>query len=82
LAEELESVVNETSAAPSAGAVLGFTPVGWAVAFSPLAFYSIFWIYREKINPRAKLSDFLFILAAIVVIGNILSILIFKRRFF
>jgi len=39
-------------------------------------------VYREKVNPKATISDFLFITAGIVIVGNILSILVFKIRLF
>ena len=48
----------------------------------PLIVYSLFSVYRAKVNPRVKISDFLFILAAAIIVGNILSIVIFKKRLF
>lgn len=49
---------------------------------APILLYGVFSIYREKVNPRAKLSDFLFIAAAAVIVLNILTILIFKIRLY
>ena len=45
----------------------------------PIIVYSLFSVYRAKVNPRVKVSDFLFILAAAVIVGNILSIAIFDQ---
>jgi len=52
------------------------------VLASPLLLYGLFTVYREKVNPKATISDFLFITAGIVIVGNILSILVFKIRLF
>jgi hypothetical protein len=58
-------------------------PVGEvAILLAPVILYSIFTVYRTAFNPRVKLSDFFFAVGTVVVIGNILSIVIFKIRFF
>ena len=49
---------------------------------APILLYGVFSLYREKVNPKAKLSDFLFIAVAAVIVLNILSILILKVRLF
>ncbi|KAK9833987.1 hypothetical protein WJX81_000967 [Elliptochloris bilobata] len=49
---------------------------------APLLLYGVFNLYRDKVNPAFKLTDFIFILAAIVIVLNILSILVFKVRIF
>ena len=49
---------------------------------APILLYGVFSLYREKFNPKAKLSDFLFIAVAAVIVLNILSILILKVRLF
>lgn len=41
------------AAAPS---IFGFTPLGLLISFSPVIVYGAFYLYREKINPRAKVS--------------------------
>lgn len=74
-----ESPVVETAQAASE---LGANPAGFALAFAPLGVYSLFWLYREKVNPRAKISDLLFFAAALVIFGNIFSILVFKKRIY
>lgn len=47
----------------------------------PIIVYSLslFTLYRAKVNTRVKVSDFFFILAALIIVGNILSIAAFKR---
>ena len=49
---------------------------------SPLLLYVGFYLYREKVNPKAKLSDLVYIAAAAVIVVNLLSILFFKVRLF
>ena len=41
-------------AAANKASILGFTPEGFALAFSPLLIYSVFFVYRATINPKAK----------------------------
>jgi drug/metabolite transporter (DMT)-like permease len=57
-------------------------PLGYAGTLLPVALYGTFYLYREKVNPRAKISDFLFIIGALVVLGNIVSMVVFKTRYF
>lgn len=52
------------------------------IVFSPLILYGIFVTYRAKLNPRATLTDFAFIVAAVIIVLNLLSILVFKIRLF
>ena len=42
------------AAAAAAPSVLGFTPLGLALSFSPLVIYGGFYLYRQNIIPRAK----------------------------
>ena len=57
-------------------------PGDYLILGLPIIVYGAFSLYRAKVNPRIKISDFLFILAAAVIVGNILSIVIFKKRIF
>ena len=83
VADEFETPASDAAAAASsAPGALGFTPLGLLLAFSPVVVYGMFYLYREKVNPRATISDLLFIIAAFVVIGNIFSIVVFKQRIF
>ena len=55
---------------------------GWFVLFSPLVGYAIFSLYRGRVNPNAKLSNFLYIVAGAAIFANAVSILVFKIRWF
>lgn len=50
----------------------------YAVALAPIALYGVFYLLRSTVYPKIKLGDYVFFLASTVVVGNILSILIFK----
>lgn len=76
LADEAVDVANQSSG------FLGFTNAGTLIAFSPTVVYSVFYLYRATVNPKAKLQDLLFIAAACVVVANIASIVIFKKRIY
>jgi hypothetical protein len=41
-----------------------------------------FNVYRDRVNPRAKISDFIFLVAGVAVIANLVSILAFRVRLF
>lgn len=49
---------------------------------APLLLYGGFSIYRDRVNPKAKLSDFLFVTAGLIIVLNLLSILFFKVRLY
>jgi len=48
------AMAEEVQAAASKQSIFGFTPEGFALAFSPLFVYSVFFVYRATINPKAK----------------------------
>jgi hypothetical protein len=77
-----EAAVVEATAAAGDPAATQASPLGYVVVFAPILLYGIFSLYRDKVNPRATISDFLFILAAIAVFANLISILAFKVRLF
>lgn len=52
LAEDLSA-----QAAPAQAGIFGFTPLGVAIGLGPAFVYSLFYLYREKVNPRAKVSN-------------------------
>lgn len=52
------------------------------LALAPLLLYSGFYIYREQVNKKAKIGDFVSIVAGAVIVANIVSILAFKVRLF
>lgn len=60
----------------------GLTNFEGLLIFAPVVLYGGFSLYRSKVDQRAKLSDFLFIAAAAVVVANIVSIIFFKRRLY
>jgi len=70
------------SAAQSATQASGFNAFETLIVLAPLLLYGIFSLYRSKLNPKAKLSDFFFAVGGVVVVANILSIIVFKKRFF
>jgi hypothetical protein len=70
------------AALDAAGDALVLSPSTAAIALSPVIAYGIFFLYREKVNPRATLGDGLFVIAALVILANIISILVFKIRLF
>ena len=49
---------------------------------APRAASTGFWVFRERVNPKATIGDFLYILATVAIVGNVVSILVFKTRFF
>lgn len=44
-----------------------------AVVLTPILLYGIFNVYRDKVNPRIKYSDFLFICAGVAVVANLVG---------
>ena len=68
----------EDSAAAAEG---GFDPSTLLVLL-PLVLYGIFNLYRQRLNPKASFQDFLFLAGTVVVFGNIISIVVFKVRWF
>ena len=77
-------VMDQAQKASAAGGAkaFGISPVELLILLTPIIFYGAFVLYRQKANPGAKFSDFLFIVAAFAVISNIISILFFKVRWF
>lgn len=58
------------------------SPIEILLVLSPILLYGVFSLYRSKVNPRAKLSDFSFIVVGLVIVANLVSIIVFKVRFF
>lgn len=82
MAEDTDAAAAVSSAVDAAATATGKDPLTYLFYVAPLLIYGTFYIYREKFNPRAKLGDLLYITAALVIFGNIFSILVFKVRFF
>lgn len=82
-AEEAAQQATQAAAqAAQAVSLPGLTPAEALLLGAPVLLYGSFSLYRAKINPQAKLSDALFIAAALVVVANILSIIFFKVRLY
>lgn len=84
----LEAVASSASEVQAAAAGAAETSVpapawlGYVVLLSPILLYGIFNLYRSQVNPRAKFTDFLFIVAGVAVVANLFSILVLKIRLF
>jgi len=83
LADDAAPAAATDAAGAAAVATGGFsaTPLEIGIAFAPLIFYVALTAWRQ-FNPRASVSDLAFILAAVVILGNIFSILVLKVRLF
>ncbi|GIL84423.1 hypothetical protein Vretimale_15895 [Volvox reticuliferus] len=84
-AAEVTTAVAATAneAVPAATTAAGGLGTGEAVLLlTPVLVYTLFNLYRDRINPQAKFLDYIYIMAALAIFGNIFSILIFKTRFF
>eukprot|EP00252_Welwitschia_mirabilis_P009843 TRINITY_DN2271_c0_g1_i1.p1 TRINITY_DN2271_c0_g1~~TRINITY_DN2271_c0_g1_i1.p1 ORF type:complete len:153 (+),score=5.92 TRINITY_DN2271_c0_g1_i1:140-598(+) len=77
----MQNAFAEESAAP---APLPQAPewLGPAILSLPLVSYVIFSVYRDKVNPRVKISDWLLLLAAVVIAANVISILTLRVRIY
>lgn len=53
-----------------------------AVLSFPVISYAIFTIYRDKVNPSAKVSDWMLGLAAMVIVANIVTIVTLGVRLY
>merc|ERR1712023_511033 len=62
---------------PSAGEIATY----YAPYFLPIVLYAGFTVFRS-VNPKAKVSDYVFIVAAAIIIGNIFSIAVLRTRLF
>ncbi|GIL56851.1 hypothetical protein Vafri_12159, partial [Volvox africanus] len=84
VAEVMTAAVTTTSeAAPAATTAAGGFGSGEAVLLlTPVFVYTLFNLYRDRINPQAKFLDYIYIMVALAIFGNIFSILVFKTRFF
>ncbi|KAJ9529762.1 hypothetical protein QJQ45_014531, partial [Haematococcus lacustris] len=49
---------------------------------SPIVVYAIFNVYRDRVNPKATFSDLLLFMGLAAILGNLVSIAVFKVRFF
>lgn len=77
-AADTTKAIQETAASTPGGP----SAFGLIVLFSPLLLYGIFNVYRERINPQAKLSNFAVIIGALLLAANLFSIVVYRVRFF
>ncbi|KAL6769753.1 hypothetical protein ACKKBG_A32205 [Auxenochlorella protothecoides x Auxenochlorella symbiontica] len=82
LAEEVADPVTGGKLADLGQLTSGINPTQIILLLSPLLLYGTFYLYREKFDRKAKISDFLFIIAASAIAWNIISILVLKVRLF
>ena len=58
------------------------TPLELILVLAPIVFYALLSLYRKFVNPKASIGDGLFIVAALVIVANIVSILAFHKRIY
>jgi hypothetical protein len=80
-AAALPAAAEDAAASSDAAEASGFGPSTLLVLL-PLVLYGVFNVYRTNANPKATFNDFLFLCAGLAVIGNIISIVVFKVRYF
>lgn len=83
-AAPVEAAAEAAAAVTDAAAEAAPSPtwLSYVVVLTPIILYGIFNLYRDRVNPRAKFSDFLFIVAGVAVVANLVSIIGFKVRLF
>mmetsp|Transcript_10162 Transcript_10162/g.17701 ORF Transcript_10162/g.17701 Transcript_10162/m.17701 type:complete len:151 (-) Transcript_10162:510-962(-) len=62
--------------------LFGMNAVELGALLAPIVVYGAFTLFRNTVNPKASFSDALLIGATLVILGNILSIVFLKVRFF
>ncbi len=72
----------EDAPIPAPSLPFNLSPFEVAIAFAPVAFYAVLTVYRNFVNPKASISDVLFLVAAFLIVGNLISGLVFKVRLF
>ena len=78
----MEAVVEAAKEVAEAAPEAEGNPIAKAVIlFAPLLLYGLFSVYR-RIDPGAKISNFVFYTLGAVVIGNLVGIIFFKTRLF
>ena len=75
-------VADAAAAAADAAEKGGGTLPAVVLGLSPILLYGIFYLYRDKVDPNVKVSDYLYAVLATAVGVNFFSALVFKFRFF
>ena len=65
-----------------AGGGFKVSPLEILLVLAPVVFYALLSLYRKVVNPKASIGDGLFIVAALVIVANIVSILAFHKRIY
>ncbi|PNH06631.1 hypothetical protein TSOC_006974 [Tetrabaena socialis] len=83
-AEEAAGPVVEAAEAAEAVAVASAGPGGGeaALLITPVLLYVAFTVYRDRVNPKATFLDYVYILATVAIVANLISIVAFNTRFF
>lgn len=71
-----------TAAASGEEGPLGFSAPEVIVLATPVLLYGFFTWFRNNYNPKASFLDYVYLLAFTAIVGNIISILVFKTRWF
>ena len=82
VADAAPAVADATAAAADAAEKGGGVLPAVVLGLMPILLYGIFYLFREKINPNVKVSDYLFAVLTIAVWLNFISAIVFKFRFF
>ena len=77
-----DKVADAAPAATDAAEKGGGTLPAVVLGLSPILLYGIFYLYRDKVDPNVKVSDYLYAVLATAVGVNFFSALVFKFRFF
>ena len=75
------NVCTSQQATSTAADAPSYSAIDYIILSTPLILYGGWSVYRSVIA-KPKLIDFVTLIAAIIVIGNLVSILVFKVRFF
>ncbi|CAL5222494.1 g4868 [Coccomyxa viridis] len=85
-AQDVKGAIDSAAAAATNSSgpptILGLNLFEVILLAAPPLLYGIFNLYRSQVNQQAKLVDFVSILAATIIFGNILSVLVFKVRLY
>ena len=82
VADAAPAATDAAAAAADAAEKGGGTLPAVVLGLSPILLYGVFYLYRDKVDPNVKVSDYLYAVLATAVGVNFFSALVFKFRFF